>query len=96
MQEMINKLKQSESQLQSKIERRGAELDRAKKRLQGINSVRPEHLDERHQYEKLEQELEKYYQLYIDKFKNLDYLENQLDLWNNNEVKKREESESAL
>lgn len=96
MKEMVGKLQQSEAQLQSKIERRGAELDRAKKRLQGIASVRPEHLDERHQYEKLEAELEKFYQMYIDKFKNLDYLENQLDLWNTSEQKKREESEGAL
>lgn len=28
------------------------------------------------EYEKLEQELEKFYAVYIDKFRNLDYLEN--------------------
>ena len=73
MQEMVEKLRQSEKQLESKIERRGAELERAKKRYQGISSVRPEHMDE---YEKLEGELERYYQVYVDKFRNLDYLEN--------------------
>ena len=93
MQEMVNQLKTSEKQLESKIERRGAELERAKKRLAGISSVRPEHLDE---YEKLEQELEKFYSLYIDKFRNLDYLEHQLDEYNVREQNKREESEAGL
>lgn len=93
MEEMVQKLKQSEGQLESKIERRGAELERAKKRLQGISSVRPEHLDE---YEKLEQELEKFYSVYVDKFKNLDYLENQLDVHNVRELEKKDDSESAL
>lgn len=93
MEDMVNKLKQSEAQLESKIERRGAELERARKRLQGISSVRPEHMDE---YEKLESELEKYYQIYIDKFRNLDYLENQLDIYTTKEQEKREESEAAL
>jgi len=27
------------------------------------------------EYEKLEQELEKFYTIYVDKFRNLDYLE---------------------
>lgn len=48
------------------------------------------------EYEKLEQELEKFYQVYIDKFRNLDYLENQLDVYNTKEQEKREESEQAL
>ena len=72
MQDMVEQLQQSEKQLESKIERRGAELERAKKRLAGISSVRPEHMDE---YEKLEQELERFYMIYIEKFKNLDFLE---------------------
>ena len=93
MQEMVGKLKQSESQLESKIERRSAELERAKKRLQGISSVRPEHLDE---YEKLEEELERFYVVYVEKFKNLDYLEHQLDEYNNEEMTKKEESEREL
>lgn len=93
MEEMVSKLKQTEQQLESKIERRGAELERARKRLQGISSVRPEHMDE---YEKLEQELEKFYAVYIDKFRNLDYLENQLDVYNIKEQEKRDESEQAL
>ena len=93
MQDMVEQLKQSEKQLESKIERRGAELERAKKRLAGISSIRPEHMDE---YEKLEQELERFYTVYIEKFKNLDYLEHQLDEYNQWEQGKREESEANL
>jgi len=48
------------------------------------------------EYEKLEQELEKFYQIYIDKFRNLDYLENQIDVYNQKETEKREKSEAAL
>lgn len=48
------------------------------------------------EYEKLEQELEKFYQIYIDKFRNLDYLENQIDVYNQKEQEKREKSEAAL
>ena len=90
---MVEQLQQSEKQLESKIERRGAELERAKKRLAGISSVRPEHMDE---YEKLEQELERFYMIYIEKFKNLDFLEHQLDEYNLREQGKREESEASM
>jgi len=45
------------------------------------------------EYEKLETELEKFYQIYIDKFRNLDFLENQLDIYTTKEQEKREESE---
>ena len=31
------------------------------------------------EYERLENELEKLYNLYIDKYRNLEYLENELD-----------------
>ena len=48
------------------------------------------------EYEKLESELEKFYQIYIDKFRNLDFLENQLDIYTTKEQEKREESEAAL
>jgi len=44
------------------------------------------------EYEKLEEELGKFYSIYIDKFRNLDYLEDQLDLYNTKEVEKRQQS----
>ena len=48
------------------------------------------------EYEKLEDELGKFYSIYIDKFRNLDYLEDQLDLYNTKEVEKKQQSQDEL
>jgi clusterin-associated protein 1 len=93
MTEMIDNLKQDEKELENKITRRATELERSDKRLQGIEQVRPEFMDE---YEKLEQEIERYYNQYIEKFRNLDYLENQLDIYNNKEIEKKKENMKEL
>lgn len=93
MTEMIENLKQDEKELESKIQRRATELERSDKRLKGIEQVRPEFMDE---YEKLEQEIDKFYNMYIEKFRNLDYLENQLDTYNQKELEKKKENEKAL
>lgn len=93
MEEMIQNLRNDEKELENKIQRKAADLERTDKRLQGISQVRPEFLDE---YEKLEQEIERYYNQYIEKFRNLDYLENQLDLYNQKELEKKKESQKAL
>jgi clusterin-associated protein 1 len=93
MAEMIENLKQDEKELENKIQRRAAELERSNKRLKSIEQVRPEFMDE---YEKLEQEIEKYYNMYIEKFRNLDYLEHQLDTYNKKEMEKRKENQKAL
>lgn len=93
MKEMISNLRQDEKELESKIQRRGAELERSQKRLKNIEKIRPEFMDE---YEKLEQEIEKFYAVYIEKFRNLDYLEHQLDIYNEKELEKKKENEKAL
>ena len=93
MGKMIENLRSDEKELESKIQRRATELERSDKRLKGIEQVRPEFMDE---YEKLEQEIEKYYNMYIEKFKNLDYLENQLDKYNEKELQKKVENEKSL
>ena len=93
MGEMVKNLKADEAELENKIKRRGTELDRAEKRLNGIVKVKPEFMDE---YERLEQELERFYSLYVDKYRNLDYLEHELDLYNKMELAKKAESEKAL
>ena len=47
-----------------------------------MTSVKPAYQEE---YDRLEYELEKLYQIYVEKFRNLDYLEHQLDIWNKRE-----------
>ena len=44
------------------------------------------------EYERLERELEKIYEEYIEKFRNLDYLEHELDVYNMMENEKFEET----
>ena len=60
-------------------------MERAEKRLKGIENVRPEYQEE---YEHLEIELERFYGLYVEKFTNIDYLEYELDLFSIKEKKR--------
>lgn len=90
---MTAELQKDEKNLEGKIKRKRQELDRCKKRLSQLVSVRPAFMDE---YEKLEMELERYYEQYVGRFRNLDYLEHELDLLNREETERMEENERAL
>jgi len=46
---------------------------RCEKRLKSLTNVRPPFMPE---YERSEKELEMLYNIYLEKFRNLDYLEN--------------------
>ena len=59
-----------------KIEKKKQELERNQKRLRSLANVRPAFMDE---YERLEEELSRQYQGYVERLCNLSYLENQLD-----------------
>lgn len=50
--------------------------------------MKPAYMEE---YTRLEYELEKLYQIYIEKFRNLDYLEGELDQFNLIEKKKQDQ-----
>ena len=65
-----------EANLETKTANRQEELERLQKRLKSLNSVRPAFMDE---YEVEEKKLEKLYEEYILKFRNLTYLETQLE-----------------
>lgn len=79
MEDTVKQLKQDETELDNKIKRRKQELERAEKRLKGIENVKPEYQEE---YERLEAELERFYNIYVEKFANIDYLEYELDMFN--------------
>jgi clusterin-associated protein 1 len=81
-------LKLDDSELRNKLTRRKQELERAEKRLKGIENVKPEYQEE---YERLENELERFYSIYVEKFTNIDYLEYELDMYNLKDVKRRAE-----
>lgn len=62
--------------MDTRIERRKAELERNEKRLQALREVRPAFMEE---FEKLEAELKVLYTKYLDKFRYLAYLERVYD-----------------
>ena len=68
-------------------------MERAEKRLKGIENVKPEYQEE---YERLESELERFYTIYVEKFSNIDYLEYELDKYNLQEVKRRKEDQKVI
>ncbi|XP_050173655.1 clusterin-associated protein 1 isoform X3 [Myiozetetes cayanensis] len=74
--DMLNNVALDEANLEAKIEKRKLELERSQKRLQTLQSVRPAFMDE---YEKIEEQLQKQYSSYLEKFRNLAYMEQLLD-----------------
>ena len=61
-----------------KLDKKRAELERNRKRLDSLKTVRPAFMDE---YEKLEGELQKQYSVYLERFRNLDYLQAELQTY---------------
>merc|ERR1719203_232422 len=79
MKQMSEELQRDEKQLEQKIRKKKQELERCRKRLGSLASVRPAFMDE---FEQLEQELERYYEQYVWRFRNLDFLEYEADILN--------------
>ncbi|XP_022084775.1 clusterin-associated protein 1-like [Acanthaster planci] len=92
-QQMLENVASDEANLEAKIDKKKAELERNHKRLQTLQSVRPAFMDE---YEKLEVDLEKQYETYLERFRNLTYLEHQLEEFTRAEQDRFEETESTL
>merc|ERR1719181_1001865 len=88
-----DELEHDEKNLRNRISKKQADLERNEKRLKSLQTVRPAFMDE---YEKLEVELQRYYDIYLERFRNLDYLEHELDLYNKQEKEKLEENDRSL
>jgi len=93
LKQMSEELQRDEKQLEQKIRKKKQELERCRKRLGSLASVRPAFMDE---FEQLEQELERYYEQYVGRFRNLDYLEHEIDVLNQEEKDRMEENDRAL
>lgn len=93
MQDTLKQLRQDEAELNNKIGRRKQELERADKRLKGIENVKPEYQEE---YERLESELERYYGIYVEKYTNIDYLEYELDMYNLKDAQRKKKAEAVI
>lgn len=74
--DMLNNVALDEASLEAKIEKRKLELERSQKRLQTLQSVRPAFMDE---YEKIEEQLRGQYSAYLEKFRNVTYMEQLLE-----------------
>ncbi|KAL0617301.1 Clusterin-associated protein 1 [Plecturocebus cupreus] len=91
--DLLNNVASDEANLEAKIEKRKLELERNRKRLETLQSVRPCFMDE---YEKVEEELQKQYDIYLKKFQNLTYLEQQLEDHHRMEQERFEEAKNTL
>lgn len=91
--DLLNNIATNEANLDTKIEKKKSELERNQKRLATLQTVRPAFMDE---YERLESELEEVYRLYVDKYRNLVYLESQLEEYERLDQERFEEAESKL
>ncbi|CDQ58728.1 clusterin-associated protein 1 homolog isoform X4 [Oncorhynchus tshawytscha] len=91
--DMLNNVSSDETSLESKMEKKKQELERNQKRLQTLQSVRPAFMDE---YEKIEEDLQKQYETYVEKFRNLSFLEQQLEDYHRLEQDRFEETENTL
>ncbi|XP_042720694.1 clusterin-associated protein 1 isoform X2 [Lagopus leucura] len=91
--DMLSNVALDEANLEAKIEKRKLELERSQKRLQTLQSVRPAFMDE---YEKIEEQLQKQYTSYLEKFHNLTYQEQLLDDQRRTEQEMFEEAANML
>lgn len=89
----IQRLSDDGNILEEKIERKKAELSRAKKRLKSYENIRPGFMDE---HEKLEKELQGYFAIYCEKFRTLQYLENQKQKFDEEEAERIQASQNKL
>ncbi|XP_067942297.1 clusterin-associated protein 1-like [Watersipora subatra] len=90
---MLNNVASDEANLEAKIEKKRSELERNEKRLATLQTVRPAYMDE---YDKLEEELSSIYQDYLVKFRNLSFLEHQVEEYSKQEQEKIEEAELTI
>lgn len=86
-------MKQKEAQLDEDIKTKSLACERAEKRLEGIQGVRPKADSELIQ---LETELQHFYRLYVEKLRNHDYMEQKLEEFNNIQRLKEEIEHNEL
>jgi len=86
-------LEADEKAMDSKIKKKQEELERTEKRLRSLENVRPQFVEEA---EKLEGELQRHYEVYITKYRNLDYLESELNAYHKADEERRDENERKL
>ena len=93
MTKYVSNMEREQKSLEEKLKKKSAELDRAEKRYKTLITVKPAFMEE---YERLEQELEGMYQIYVQKYRNTDYLEQELEKYNKIEQEKLDKAQKEL
>ena len=86
-------LKRDEDASQAMLQKRKAELARGEKQLRHLQSVRPTFQDD---YDRLEGELDLKYSTYLERFRNLSYLEERLEGFRRRERRVQADAEAAV
>lgn len=73
MMKYVGNMDVEQRNLEEKLKKKTAELERAEKRYKNLVTVKPAFMEE---YERLEEELARLQEIYVNKYRNLDYLEN--------------------
>ena len=79
--------------LQDNIKKKQTDIERKQRRLQNLQNAQPEFMEE---YEKVESELQQQYELYIERFRNLDFLEKEIEVLECLEKEKLDEADKAM
>merc|ERR1719230_1114155 len=90
---MLANLSSDELSMQQRIDKKKSELDRHEKRFASLKAVRPAFMDE---YERLEVELSAHYAMYVQAWRNMSYLEAELDEMNAHEEDRIAENDRQL
>ncbi|KAF4666352.1 Clusterin-associated protein 1 [Perkinsus olseni] len=91
--QMCRELEDDKRGLEEEVKKKQVELERTSKRLAGLKTVRPAFMDE---YEELQDYLDRLYEAYVERFRNLDYLEQELDMLNREEQERVDANEKKL
>lgn len=76
LENFLGSLREKKIQLEDRIKEKNLELERNEKKLKSLTSVKPAYLEE---IEAQEEVLDKLFKVYVEKVRNLDYLENIFD-----------------
>lgn len=86
-------MENEETNLENKIKKKQEELERTEKRLRSLDNVRPQFLEEQ---DRLEKELQRQYDIYMEKYRNLDYIESELEKYQKAEEERKDEHDRKL
>jgi clusterin-associated protein 1 len=90
---MSGELEHDKKKLSEKLEKKKADLERTEKRNAEMKKVRPAFMDE---YELLEEQLQDLFRDYLERYRNLDYIEHQLNAYNKKEKERIDAHEKEM